>query len=74
MIALTRGPQSLYPCPRDLTPHNELRINGEEYERRNAMKTREIIDEAMVWYNAARSKMRAEELLKQYSLRAVKVN
>jgi hypothetical protein len=72
-MALTRGPKGLYPCPRDLTPHDKLRIDGQEYERRTSEKMLEVINKAKFWAETAKLKTKAKELLKDHSLRPVEV-
>jgi hypothetical protein len=72
-MALTRGTQSLFPCPRDLTPRDKLNCIGSEFESRTALKTLEIIDQATRWTKVAGLKTKAEKLLKAHSLRPVPV-
>lgn len=72
-MALTRGSKSLYPCPRDLTPANKLNIDGASFEKRSSEQSLGVISKASSWLEVTRSKHKVEEVLKQYSLRLVKV-
>jgi hypothetical protein len=69
MMALTRGVNSLFPCPTCLVPKAEIHDLRVFHELRTSERMQAIWKEALE-LNA----MDREELLKSYGLRDVEVN
>ncbi|KZS90436.1 hypothetical protein SISNIDRAFT_488320 [Sistotremastrum niveocremeum HHB9708] len=70
-MALTRGPSSKKPCPRDLTSSTELTIIAEDYVARTPEDVQKIIEKALQLRNTRGRKGESDNLLKKYSLRAI---
>jgi hypothetical protein len=68
-MTLIRGVQGLYPCPVCLVPWDQLSDLSVRHVLRTAEQTQGILREA----DAAQTRGAAEELLKDYGLRDVKV-
>lgn len=73
-MALTRGTAANFPCTRDLTPAGELSVIQNDYTRRTAQQTAEVISQALKWQLTRGMKGQAENLLKSHSLRPVRVS
>jgi hypothetical protein len=68
-MTLIRGVQSLYPCPVCLVPWDLLSDLSDRHALRTAEQTQGLLQEA----DASLTREAAEELLKEYGLRDVKV-